>query len=378
VGLLAGGVSHDFNNILTAIIGYGNLLKMKLPSDDPLHPYVEQILSSSSRAASLTQSLLAFSRKQVINPRPMDLNDAIRRFERLLDRLIGEDVGLRSDLAPGELTVLADSSQVEQVLMHLATNARDAMHEGGTLSVRTEVAALDEEFRRKYGFGVPGTYACISMRDTGIGMDERTRERLFEPFFTTKELGSGTGLGLSIVYGIMKQNKGYVVVESEPGKGSCFRLYFPLIAVTTGAARTVVPSVTEEGHETILLAEDDITIRDLMKAILQEFGYTVIEAIDGEDAVATFKEHRDDIQLAILDVIMPKKNGKDARDAIIALKPAVKTLFLSGYSADILRKQGIAGDGANFILKPISPMDLLTAVRRILDSSDGVLTHNGR
>jgi two-component system cell cycle sensor histidine kinase/response regulator CckA len=378
VGLLAGGVSHDFNNILTAIIGYGNLLKMKLPSDDPLHPYVEQILSSSSRAASLTQSLLAFSRKQVINPRPMDLNDAIRRFERLLDRLIGEDVGLRSDLAPGELTVLADSSQVEQVLMHLATNARDAMHEGGTLSVRTEVAALDEEFRRKYGFGVPGTYACISIRDTGIGMDERTRERLFEPFFTTKELGSGTGLGLSIVYGIMKQNKGYVVVESEPGKGSCFRLYFPLIAVTTGAARTVVPSVTEEGHETILLAEDDITIRDLMKAILQEFGYTVIEAIDGEDAVATFKEHRDDIQLAILDVIMPKKNGKDARDAIIALKPAVKTLFLSGYSADILRKQGIAGDGANFILKPISPMDLLTAVRRILDSSDGVLTHNGR
>jgi CheY-like chemotaxis protein len=289
-------------------------------------------------------------------------------------------VVLRTDLAPGELTVLADSSQVEQVLMNLATNAQDAMHKGGTLLVRTEVVALDDEFRRKHGFGVPGTYACISMCDTGIGMDERTRERLFEPFFTTKGLGNGTGtgLGLSIVYGIMKQNKGYIVVESEPGKGSCLLLYFPLIAVTTGAAKTLEPSATAEGHETILLAEDDIIIRDLMRTILQEFGYTVIEAVDGEDAVATFDKHRDDIQLAILDVIMPKKNGKDARDAIIALKPAVKTLFISGYSADILRKQGFAGDGANFILKPVSPIDLLTAVRRILDSSDGVITNNSR
>ncbi|MHB8844849.1 MAG: PAS domain S-box protein [Nitrospirota bacterium] len=378
VGLLAGGVSHDFNNILTAIIGYGNLLKMKLPSGDPLQPYVEQILNSSSRAASLTQSLLAFSRKQVINPRPMDLNDAIRRFEKLLDRLIGEDVELRTDLAPAELTVLADSSQIEQVLMNLATNARDAMSGGGTLSVRTALATIDDEFRRKHGFGVPGTFACISMRDTGVGMDERTRERLFEPFFTTKENGRGTGLGLSIVYGIMKQNRGYIVVESEPGKGSCFNLYFPLIATTACAARAAEPDTADKGQETILLAEDDATIRDLLKVILQGSGYTVLEAVDGEDAVATFRKHADEIQLVLLDVIMPKKSGADAKSAIVALKPAVKTLFLSGYSMEVLRAKGIAGNGDNFILKPVSPMDLLTAVRRVLDSSDGSLAHFDR
>ena len=373
VGLLAGGISHDFNNILTAIIGYGNLLKMKIRAEDPLHSYIEQILASSARAANLTQSLLAFSRKQVINPCPMDLNDSIRRFERLLHRLIGEDVELQTDLAPAEMTVLADSSQVEQVLMNLATNARDAMPHGGTLTLRTEIAVIDDVFLKTHGFGKSGNYICVSVRDTGFGMDKKTLARIFEPFFTTKELGRGTGLGLAIVYGIMKQNNGYVIVESEPGGGTCFSLYFPLIAAAAKAATNAEPARTDEGHETILVAEDDITIRQLTKTILGEFGYAVIEAVDGEDAVQKFRENKEVIQLVILDVVMPKKNGKEARDLIAALKPDVKVLYISGYNADVLLKKGIDHDTANFILKPVSPMDLLRSVRMIIDSDDGLL-----
>jgi len=374
VGLLAGGISHDFNNILTAIIGYGNLVKMKLPPDDPLHSYVEQILTSSARAANLTQSLLAFSRKQVINPRPMDLNEAIRRFEKLLHRLIGEDVDFQVNLAPGEMTVLADSSQVEQVLMNLATNARDAMPQGGTLTVRTETALVDEAFLKAHGFGKPGNYVRVTVRDTGSGMDAKTLARIFEPFFTTKELGRGTGLGLAIVYGIVKQNNGYVIVESAPGRGTSFLLYFPLIAALAEAAPAAEAQRADEGHEIILVAEDDMTIRQLTKTILGEFGYRVIEAVDGEDAVQKFRERTEDIKLVILDVVMPKKNGKEAHDLIAALDPAVKVLYISGYNAEVLRKKGIDDAAENFILKPVSPMDLLRAVRRILDSSEGKLT----
>jgi CheY-like chemotaxis protein len=372
VGLLAAGISHDFNNILTAIIGYGNLLKMKTPADDPLRPYIEQILASSARAANLTQGLLAFSRKQIINPRPLDINDATLRFEKLLHRFIGEDVELRTDLAPAEMTILADSSQLEQVLMNLATNARDAMPRGGTFTIRTGISVIGEAFRKEHGFGEPGSYACISVCDTGDGMDRQTRDHIFEPFFTTKEPGRGTGLGLAIVYGIMKQNNGYVLVESEPGKGSCFRLYFPVIAATAEKVRADEPLTPEEGRETILIAEDDVTIRQLTRTMLGEFGYTVIEAADGEEAVNKFREHRDAIKLVILDVVMPKMNGKEAHDEIIAIKPDVKTLYISGYSADVIRSKGITEESQNIILKPVSPMDLLRTVRRVLDSGDRV------
>ena len=370
VGLLAGGISHDFNNILTAIIGYGNLLKMKTPAEDPLRPYIEQILASSARAANLTQGLLAFSRKQIINPRPLGINDATRRFEKLLHRVIGEDVELRTDLAPAEMTVLADSSQMEQVLMNLATNARDAMPRGGTLTVRTGTAVIGEAFRKEHGFGDPGSYACISVQDTGVGMDRTTRDHIFDPFFTTKEPGRGTGLGLAIVYGIMKQNSGYVLAESEPGKGSCFRLYFPLIAAAAETVQTDESPSPEKGRETILIAEDDATIRKLTRTMLGEFGYTVIEAANGEEAVAKFREHRDAVKLVILDVVMPKMNGKEVHDEIIAIRPDVKTLYVSGYNADVIRTKGIAEESQNIILKPVSPMDLLRAVRRILDSGD--------
>ena len=368
VGLLAGGISHDFNNILTAIIGYGNLLKMKTPAEDPLRPYIEQILASSARAANLTQGLLSFSRKQVINPQPLDINAATRRFEKLLHQVIGEDVEFRTYFAPGEMSVLADSSQMEQILMNLATNARDAMPRGGTLTVQTESVVIGEAFRKEHGYGEPGSYACISICDTGDGMDQNIREHIFEPFFTTKEIGRGTGLGLAIVYGIMKQNNGYVLVDSEPGKGSCFHLYFPIIAASSGAAKEDEPPAPEEGRETILIAEDDATIRQLTRTMLSEFGYTVIEAADGEEAVNKFREHQDAIKLIILDVVMPKMNGKEAHDEIVAIMPDVKTLYISGYNADILRNKGITEEAQNIILKPVSPTDLLRTIRRILDN----------
>jgi CheY-like chemotaxis protein len=301
----------------------------------------------------------------------MDLNDSIHRFEKLLHRLIGEDIELRTELAPGEMTVLADSSQVEQVLMNLATNARDAMPQGGTLAIVTDVTEIGEDFRKAHGFGAPGRYVRVSVRDSGSGMDKQTLARVFEPFFTTKELGRGTGLGLAIVYGIMKQNNGYVIVESEPGRGTCCFLYFPLTATKAETARAALPARADEGHETILVAEDDVTIRQLTTTILNEFGYRVIEAVDGEDAVEKFREHGKDIKLVILDVVMPKKNGREARGEIASLDPAVKVLYISGYNADVLSKKGIDEDSKNFILKPVSPMVLLRAVRSILDSGEG-------
>ncbi len=371
VGLLAGGVAHDFNNILTAIVGYGNLLRMKMPPEDSQSVFLEQILAAAARGANLTRSLLAFSRKQTIHPRPIDLNETIRRIEGLLHRVIGEDIDLRPELADGELTVLADSSQMEQVLMNLATNARDAMPAGGTITITTATALIDEAFRKEHGFGTVGRYACVSVEDTGAGMDKGTLEHIFEPFFTTKGQGRGTGLGLAIVYGIMKQNSGYVLAESEPGKGARFRLFFPLIAGSSEQVSVTEATAPAAGNETLLIAEDDATIRALLGTMLREFGYTVLEAGNGEEAVRLFSEHRDAVRLVILDVVMPKMTGKEAHDAIIALEPEVKTLYLSGYNSEIVRSKGVIDDTANFLLKPISPMDLLRTVRRILDDRNG-------
>jgi PAS domain S-box-containing protein len=367
VGLLAGGIAHDFNNILTAIIGYGNLLEMKLPQDESLRAYVDQILAASARAANLTQSLLAFSRKQIINPRPVDVNDVITRVEKLLHRVIGEDVELRTVPASNAMTILADASQLEQVLMNLATNARDAMPEGGVLTIKQGAAVIDEAFRKVHGFGKDGAYACVTVSDSGVGMDERTRERIFEPFFTTKEMGRGTGLGLAIVYGIMKQNNGYVTVTSEPGKGSAFSLYFPIIeaAVDVVSPAKSIRNVVR-GSGTILLAEDDPALRALLRTILREFGYTVIEAFDGEDAVEKFREYSDRVQLLILDVIMPKKNGREAFIAMRKIRPDVKTLFISGYHDDIVNRKVLIDDGCHFIAKPVSSLDLLDKVQQIL------------
>lgn len=370
VGLLAGGVAHDFNNVLTAIIGYGNLLQMKLEKTDPLRNYAESIMTTAQRAAQLTQSLLAFSRKQIINPIPIELNSIILRVEKLLKRLIREDIELVTLLVPADTTVMADSIQVEQVLMNLVTNARDAMPRGGTLTINTSLEELSEDIIAVHGRGKPGAYVRLSISDTGEGMDERTRERIFEPFFTTKEMGKGTGLGLASVYGLIKQHKGFIDVESEPGRGTSFHIYLPALKGGVTKREAPVEETLKGGTETILVAEDDEIIRGLTSSILREFGYTVIVAKDGIDAVEVFREDRDRINLLLLDVIMPRKNGKDAYEEIRMLRPGIKVLFISGYSADMISKEGILEKGLSFISKPVSPSELLRKVREALDRKD--------
>jgi PAS domain S-box-containing protein len=367
VGLLAGGVAHDFNNVLTAIIGYGNLLQMKLAKTDPLRSYAESIMTTAQRAAQLTQSLLAFSRKQVIHPAPIELNSIILRVEKLLKRLIREDIELITSLVSADTTVMADSVQVEQVLMNLVTNARDAMPRGGTLNISTSIEELNEDYIAVHGYGKPGTYVKLSIADTGAGMDERTRERIFEPFFTTKEMGKGTGLGLASVYGVIKQHKAFIDVESEPGRGTSFHIYLPALKRIPSKNDAHTEEALQGGTETILVAEDDEIIRNLTSSILREFGYTVIVAEDGNDAVREYRENRDRISLLLFDVIMPRKNGKDAYEEIRTIRPDIKALFISGYSADMISSEGILEKGLSFISKPVSPSELLRKVREVLD-----------
>lgn len=367
VGTLAGGVAHDFNNILTAIIGYATLLQLKMQKDDPAISFVENILSSSERAANLTQSLLAFSRKQVVTKQPVKVNDVIMRVERLLHRLIGEDINLRANLTGRDTTVLADAAQLEQVLMNLATNARDAMPDGGVLSIETDIADVDHEYVRIHGYGREGLYARITVSDTGAGMDHETQARIFEPFFTTKGSGKGTGLGLSIVYGIIKSHGGYINCYSEPGVGATFRIYLPLVKAEVAASEAARTAMSPRGTETVLLAEDNPEVRALVRSVLEDFGYGVIEAEDGEKAVSRFAENADRIDILLLDVIMPKKNGKEAYEEIMKMKPAIKAVFMSGYTADIIQRKGVMAEGLNLILKPVSPTDLLSKVREVLD-----------
>lgn len=370
VGHLAGGIAHDFNNILTAIIGFGNLLQMKMPADYPLRSYVEHILSSGERAATLTNRLLTFSRKQMINPSPVDLNELVRRVEKLLSRLISEDIELDIAVATSRLYIMADEGQIEQVLMNLATNARDAMQQGGVLRVTTDTVKLDEQFiKEKGGTGSPGDYAVLSISDTGVGMDSKQIANIFNPYFTTKEIGKGSGLGLSIVFGTVTQHKGIITVESVPSKHSLFTIYLPMTAKTPAETPTeALPQPLVGGTETILVAEDEPDVRELTTKLLEEFGYEVIEAENGMVAVERFKENKDRIQLLIFDVIMPKMNGKEAYDRIRDIKPGVRTLFMSGYDDDILRNKGGVDQQLNFLPKPVSPQVLLPKVRELLDS----------
>ncbi|GAB4420164.1 MAG: hypothetical protein OHK0032_15940 [Thermodesulfovibrionales bacterium] len=369
IGLLAGGIAHDFNNILNAIIGFGSLIEMNMKKDDPSKSHIREILNSGERAAHLTRSLLAFSRKQIIEPKPQNLNEIIRGVEKFLKRIIGEDIELKTVLLDKDLIVFVDRGQIEQVLMNLATNARDAMPDGGELIIETEIIQMDEEYIKRHGYGKLGTYALLSVTDTGIGMDEKTRERIFEPFFTTKELGRGTGLGLAMVYGIVKQHDGFINVYSEPQKGTIFKIFLSLLESEVEDIGSATPPAAypEGGVETVLVAEDDQTVRKLTRDILERFGYKVIASEDGEDAIKKFKDNKEDIQLLLLDVIMPKKNGKEVYEEIKKLNPDIKTIFLSGYTANLIHKKGILEEGLDFILKPVSPKELLRKVREILD-----------
>ncbi|HEY6010760.1 MAG TPA: ATP-binding protein, partial [Nitrospirota bacterium] len=293
----------------------------------------------------------------------------IQRIEKLLRRLIPENIEIRTHLVARDTTVLADSVQIEQVLMNLATNARDAMPDGGTLTITSDVIDRQDLAGTVTGGGSAGPFVRISVSDTGFGMDERTRERIFEPFFTTKEMGKGTGLGLATAYGIVKQHRGSIDVESAPGNGSSFHLLFPLISEPAAVSAAQTADVLTGGTETILVAEDDDIIRSLTRSVLKEFGYTVIEAKDGEDAVRLYQENRERIGLLLFDVIMPRKNGKAAFDEIRKTSD-VKVLFISGYSADIISSEGILEKGLSFISKPVSPKELLQKVREVLDRPD--------
>lgn len=370
IGQIAGSIAHDFNNILTAIIGYASLLQMKMRKDDPLRRNTEQVIISAERAANLTQSLLAFSRKQISNPVPVNLNKIINRAESLLLRVIGEDIELKTMLSDEDLTVMADHVQIEQVLMNLATNARDAMPEGGLLTIETGTMEIDEEYVKVQGYGKPGRYALISVTDSGIGMDEKIKARIFEPFFTTKEIGKGTGLGLSIVYGIVKQHNGYINCYSGQGNGTTFRVCLPIIKGEVEEIKQAEISAQIGGTETVLVAEDEEEVRELTKVVLERFGYRVIEAVNGDDAVKKFMENKEKVQLLLLDVKMPKMGGKEAYDRIRKIKPDIKTLFASGYPADYVYKKDMLGAGVDFVSKPISPTELLKKIREMLDKKN--------
>ncbi|MEK6745054.1 MAG: PAS domain-containing protein [Nitrospirota bacterium] len=366
VGTLTGGIAHDFNNILTAILGYTSILKMQAREGRQSPEIIENLLAAANRAASLTKSLLTFSRKQKIENRPFNLNDTVRSMEKLLLRVIGEDIELVTMLADGEQRVLGDTGQIEQVLMNLCTNARDAMTDGGILTISTMRQELDRDRAQTLGLKEQGSYIVLSISDTGMGMDDDTRGKIFDPFFTTKEVGKGTGLGLSIVYGIVKQHQGNIIVTSTRGKGTTFTIYFPEIEASISEQRAPMAAALARGSETILLAEDSKEVRDLTRDALVAAGYTVIEAVDGEDALEKYIANRAEIGMLILDVIMPKKNGKAVHGEIRQMAPDIKVLFISGYTADYLGRKGVIDSSTTLLSKPFLPEDLLRKVDEVL------------
>jgi len=366
VGQLAGGMAHDFNNILTTIMGYCGLLQTELDEDDPRQLYAEEISMASEKGAQLTSGLLAFGRKQVMEMKPQMLGDLIQGVQRLLERLLPEDIRLEIRLPREDCTVLADATQIYQLLMNLTTNSRDAMPEGGTLLISADDLSIDEDFIALKGFGEAGHYAVLSVADTGCGIDLRVQEKMFEPFFTTKEPGKGTGLGLSIVYGIVKQHGGFIDVCSAPGAGTTFTVYLPVAKGRPERRRAGVQPM-RGGSETILIAEDNRSVRELTREILRKAGYRIIEAVDGQEAIERFTEFSHVIDLSILDVVMPKRNGKQVYDEIIMMRPDAKVLFVSGYAADVITDKGIRDQSLEYLSKPVSPTLLLKKVRELLD-----------
>ncbi len=368
VGRLAGGVAHDFNNLLTAIIGDGTLLLEELEGHPARH-HVQGIMEAAARAAQLTRSLLAFSRKQPLRPRPVDLREVVRGVERLVRRVVGEDVALRLELPPGPVTVVADAAQLEQVLVNLCTNARDAMPRGGRITLTAAPAAPGPEEAAALGLEGPGPWARLAVADTGEGIRPEELPRVFEPFFTTKGVGRGTGLGLSIVDGIVKQHGGHIGVASRVGQGTTFTIHLPAAEPGAVAATSAGPASAPGpgGRETILLAEDEPAVRRVLQATLERAGYTVLAAEDGAQALARFRVAPAAVDLCLLDVIMPVMNGREACDAIRLVDPTARVLFVSGYTADLLERRGVAEGLPPVVMKPVAPAELLARVRAELD-----------
>jgi two-component system cell cycle sensor histidine kinase/response regulator CckA len=368
VGLLAGGVAHDFNNLLTVIIGYSDLTRHQLGENDPLRQNINEIRKAAERASGLTRQLLAFSRKQLLQPKVLDLTSTVAEMDKMLQRLIGEDVHLATILDPQLKKVKADPGQIEQVLMNLAVNARDAMPGGGKLTIETKNVYLDEAYARGHATVTPGLYVMLAVSDTGHGMDAQTMEHIFEPFFTTKEQGKGTGLGLSTVFGIVKQSGGNIWVYSEPGHGTTFKVYFPAIAeegdsIEPDVATPEVP----RGTETILVVEDEEAVRFLLQAILEDEGYKVLAATSGVGALNVCKEHEGPIHLVMTDVVMPEMSGRQLVERLTGRCGDAKVLYMSGYTDNAIVHHRVLEPGVEFLQKPFTPDAVVRKVRDVLD-----------
>jgi len=365
VGRLAGGVAHDFNNLLTGITGYTDLLLSGLNSNDPMYADLQEIRRAGERAAALTAQLLAFSRKQIIDPKVVDLNKLLANSSKMLQRLIGEDIELQ--FAPDQHLglVKVDPHQIEQVLINLVVNARDAMPDGGKLTIETRNVVIDEEYARDQADAERGEYVQLAVNDTGCGMPPEVQKHLFEPFFTTKEKGKGTGLGMSTIYGIVRQNQGFVTVYSEVGVGTAVKVHLPRVA---GAAETIAPTESGDlpvGQEKILLVEDEETVRNFVRKALSRQGYHVIAVENGDRALALAEDPAVNFDLLLTDVIMPKMNGRQLHEKLVVLRPAVRVLFMSGYTEDTIAHHGVLELGTNFIQKPFSSADLVRKVRAV-------------
>lgn len=368
IGRLAGGIAHDFNNLLTTILGHADLVLTSAEGSEPLLEDVQAIKKAGERAASLVRQLLAFSRKQVLQPAVLDLNSVVIDMEKMLRRLIGEDIELETVLKPGLHQVKVDPGQIEQIIMNLAVNARDAMPQGGKLTVETANVELSEDYTRRRPMMRPGPYVMLVLSDTGIGMEAETLSHVFEPFFTTKELGKGTGLGLATVYGIVKQSGGYIWVYSEPGEGTTFKIYLPSVQEGEEAVRKPHESSGKGGDETVLVVEDDDMLRNMARNILKRYGYRVLEAQDAETALEASRGHEGPIHLLLTDVVMPGISGRELAERLQSERPAARVLFMSGYTDEAVVHHGVLESGISFVQKPFSPDVLARKVREVLDT----------
>jgi nitrogen-specific signal transduction histidine kinase/ActR/RegA family two-component response regulator len=369
VGQLAGGVAHDFNNMLTIILGYSDLLLDSLNERDPLRESVLAIDEAATRAARLTRQLLAFSRRQVLQFEVLDINAVVAGIREMAQRLIGEDITLTVSLQPDLRRVRADSAQLEQVIMNLAVNARDAMPRGGSLTIETRNVGLDADYAAQYNSEVrPGEYVLLAVSDTGHGMDKATLAHIFEPFFTTKEPGKGTGLGLAMAFGIVRQSGGHIAAYSEPGLGATFKIYLPIVAEDSHVpSPTTNKRTVTAGTETILLVEDEDAVRNLARLILTRQGYTVLEARNGGEALLLWERHGEEVDLLVTDVVMPHMSGRQVADRLRALRPSIRVLFLSGYTDDAVIRHGVIDAGVPFLQKPFKADSLAQKVREALD-----------
>jgi signal transduction histidine kinase len=368
IGRLAGGIAHDFNNLLTVIKGYSQLSLLNLEQSHPLRAGVENIQSAADRASDLTYQLLAFSRRQIMEMKVIDLNTVLKNLEKMLKRMIGEDIELVFVLAEDLGRVKADSGQIDQVLLNLAVNAKDAMPKGGKLTIETAKVFLDEAYARNHAGVIPGHYVMFSVSDTGVGMTPEVKERVFEPFFTTKEAGKGTGLGLSTVYGIVKQSGGNIWVYSELGKGTTFKIYLPEVEESLEKrVGKVEEKEPPHGNETILIVEDDEKVRELAVQILEKYGYTILKASQGNEALSICEEHKGLIHLMVTDVVMPGMDGQELVKYFRCQHPETKVLYMSGYTDNTIVHHGVLEKGMNYMQKPFTVEGLAKKVREVLD-----------